>query len=107
MAVSVSGIGSGSISISSGDSVGEGLRVFFFNRPFYPATITRRVRRSRSNSLCPRLTQSPIQGLSVAPVCPLPYFRPSLIDGLGARLVALRNRLVHAYFDLDLPLLWN
>ena len=24
-----------------------------------------------------------------------------------ARLVALRNRLVHAYFDLDLPLLWN
>ena len=24
-----------------------------------------------------------------------------------ARLVALRNRLVHAYFDLDVPVLWN
>lgn len=24
-----------------------------------------------------------------------------------ARLVALRNRLLHAYFDLDVPVLWN
>jgi uncharacterized protein with HEPN domain len=24
-----------------------------------------------------------------------------------ARLLALRNRLVHAYFDLDVPVLWN
>ena len=24
-----------------------------------------------------------------------------------SRLIALRNRLVHAYFDLDQPLLWN
>jgi len=31
MAVSVSGMGSGSISINSGDSVEEGLRVFCFN----------------------------------------------------------------------------
>jgi hypothetical protein len=44
MAVSVSGIGSGSISISSGDSVGEGLRAFFTS-PFYRAAITRRVQK--------------------------------------------------------------
>ena len=24
-----------------------------------------------------------------------------------ARIVSLRNRLVHDYFDLDLPLIWN
>ncbi len=44
MAVSVSGIGSGSISMSSGDSVGEDLRIFF-TYPFY-----RRTRRVQKNS---------------------------------------------------------
>ncbi len=24
-----------------------------------------------------------------------------------ARIVSLRNRLIHAYFDMDLPLIWN
>jgi hypothetical protein len=37
MAVSVSGIGSGSMEINKGDSVEEGLRGFF-TTPFYPAS---------------------------------------------------------------------
>jgi len=41
-AVSFSGNGSGSISNSSGDSVGEGLRAFF-TQPFYRPVRTRRV----------------------------------------------------------------
>jgi hypothetical protein len=62
--------------------VGEGLRVFCFNH-LHPAASTRRVQRSRSTLPGPRLTRSPIQGLSAAAPLPIPYFRPAPIDELG------------------------
>ncbi len=72
--------------------MGEGLRVFFFNRPLYPAAITLRVPASLYNFLRPHLTQSPIQAISIAAPSSTPCFPHRLSTDWGPVRRALKCR---------------